>query len=531
MTSSPTPTPAVTRRIKFPLSLKVATWLLLNVLFLVGVAALILFARTGFSWDSLFSRAAANRVEAVANVIVTELLRDPSRNRNEVLAPFSAAYGADFYLFGPEGTQLGGSAVTLPASVHARVRELTAGFDGGPGGMRGGRPPSPPMAPALGQPTPEGQREAPSLSELRTSADIDRLVIAGQRDERSRFVELIRGSPSVYWIGVRVLVPSEGGFRRRAPAVLIAKTDPLGGAGLIFDLRPLLIGTAVVVGLSVLFWLPVVRGVTRSLRRLTGTAEAIADGRLDARVVVDRRDEIGRLGETVNTMAARLESNATGQKRFIGDIAHELGSPLARMQFATSILEERAGKDLAPAVADVREEVQHMSELVSELLAFTRAGLRPREVKLTDVSMAPLVTKVLDREDAAGKVAVRLAPDLRVLADEPLLSRALGNLVRNAVRYAGDAGEIQLEATAATGDKVILTVSDRGPGVPPEALARLGEPFYRPESARTRETGGVGLGLAIVRSAVEACGGTLRFSNRVPNGFQAEITLRSATSR
>ena len=230
-------------------------------------------------------------------------------------------------------------------------------------------------------------------------------------------------------------------------------------------------------------------------------------------------------------MLFRSESNATGQKRFIGDIAHELGSPLARMQFATSILEERAGKDLAPAVADVREEVQHMSELVSELLAFTRAGLRPREVKLAEVTLAPLVAKVLDREDAIGKVIVHLPADLRVLADEPLLSRALGNLVRNAVRYAGDAGEIQLEAVTAVGDSVTLTVSDGGPGVPPEALARLGEPFYRPESARTRETGGVGLGLAIVRSAVEACGGTLRFSNRVPNGFQAEITLRSASSK
>ncbi|GAB1489552.1 hypothetical protein MASR2M8_20050 [Opitutaceae bacterium] len=527
MKPSPAPTSpsAVARRIKFPLTLKVASWLLLNVVFLVGVAALILFARTGFSWHSLFSRAAVNRVEAVANVIVTELLRDPSRNRHEVLAPFSAAYGADFSLFGPEGTQIAGTPVTLPASVQARVRELTAGFDGGPRGVRGGRPPMPPRVVEPGT----GSHDGPSLSDLRTPADINRVIIAGQRAERSRFVELIRGTPSVYWIGVRVLIPGEGSFNRRTPAILIAKTDPLGGAGLIFDLQPILFGTAVVVGLSVLFWLPAVHGVTRALRRLTRTAEAIADGRLDARVEVDRNDEIGRLGETVNSMAARLESHVTGQKRFVGDIAHELGSPLARMQFATGILEERAGKDLAPAVADVREEVQHMSELVSELLAFTRAGLRPREVKLAEVSLAPLVAKVLDREDAVGNVTVRVAPDLRVLADEPLLARALGNLVRNAVRYAGDAGEIEVQAEAKTDGQVSVTVRDRGPGVPPEALARLGEPFYRPEFARTRETGGVGLGLAIVRSAVEACGGTLRFSNRVPKGFEAEITLRSAS--
>ncbi len=528
MIPSPAPTAAATtRRIKFPLSLKVATWLFFNVLFLVAIAALIFFARTGFSWHTLISGAAANRVEAVANVVVTELFRDPNRNRNEILAPFSAAYGADFYLFGADAVQIAGTPVTLPESVQTRIRALTVfPDDGGRGGSRSGRFTPPPAIPDPSLP-PDSVREALSQQNLRTPADINRLIIAGERDERFRFVELIRGTPSVYWIGVRVLVPGEGSFRRRTPAVLIAKTDPLGGAGLIFDLRPLLVGTAVVVSLSVLFWLPVVHGVTRALRRVTRTAEAIADGRLDARVDVDRSDEIGRLGETVNTMAARLESNATGQKRFIGDIAHELGSPLARMQFATSILEERAGKDLAPAVADVREEVQHMSELVSELLAFTRAGLRPREVKLTEIVLAPLIAKVIDREDATEKVTVRLPSDLRVQADEPLLARAIGNLVRNAVRYAGDAGSIEVEAVAKTGGQVILTVSDRGPGVPPEALARLGEPFFRPEFARTRETGGVGLGLAIVRSAIEACGGTLRFANRVPNGFQAEITLRA----
>lgn len=529
MTPSPaSPAAAANRRIKFPLSLKVAMWLLANVLFLVAIAALIFFARTGFSWHTLISGAASNRVEAVANVVVTELFRDPTRNRNEILAPFSAAYGADFYLFGADSVQIAGTAVTLPESVQARVRALTAfSDDGGRGGSRGGRPTPPPGIGEL-DPRAESIREALSQQNLRTPADINRLIIAGERDERFRFVELIRGSPSVYWIGVRVLVPGEGNFRRRTPAVLIAKTDPLGGAGLIFDLRPLLVGTAIVVSLSVLFWLPAVHGVTRALRRLTRTAEAIADGRLDARVDVGRNDELGRLGETVNTMAARLESNATGQKRFIGDIAHELGSPLARMQFATEILENRAGKELAPAVADVREEVQHMSELVSELLAFTRAGLKPREVQLADVALAPLVARVLDREDAVAKVTVRVADELRVRADEPLLARAIGNLVRNAVRYAGNAGEIQVEASSAD-DRVTLMVSDLGPGVPPEALARLGEPFYRPETARTRETGGVGLGLAIVRSAIEACGGTLRFSNRVPQGFQAEIALRRAS--
>lgn len=106
----------------------------------------------------------------------------------------------------------------------------------------------------------------------------------------------------------------------------------------------------------------------------------------------------------------------------------------------------------------------------------------------------------------------------------PLLARAVGNLVRNAIRYSGDSTPITVTAHNG-GGRGGVTVADEGPGVPPEALARLGEPFYRPEAARPRETGGTGLGLAIVRSAVSACGGEVRFANFTPRGFSAEIAL------
>jgi two-component system sensor histidine kinase CpxA len=114
-----------------------------------------------------------------------------------------------------------------------------------------------------------------------------------------------------------------------------------------------------------------------------------------------------------------------------------------------------------------------------------------------------------------------------VLGDEPLLARAVGNLVRNALRYAGESAAITLTARRENGTTLII-VEDDGPGVPLGAIERLGEPFYRPESARTRETGGVGLGLAIVRSSVTACGGHVQFSNRTPHGFRAELRLKTA---
>jgi two-component system sensor histidine kinase CpxA len=105
----------------------------------------------------------------------------------------------------------------------------------------------------------------------------------------------------------------------------------------------------------------------------------------------------------------------------------------------------------------------------------------------------------------------------------------VGNLVRNALRYAAHAGPITVTAEQ-LGAQVRLVIADQGPGVPPEALARLGEPFYRPDAARTREDGGAGLGLAIVRSCIDACRAKVQFRNRTPSGFEAEITLGSASS-
>jgi two-component system sensor histidine kinase CpxA len=104
----------------------------------------------------------------------------------------------------------------------------------------------------------------------------------------------------------------------------------------------------------------------------------------------------------------------------------------------------------------------------------------------------------------------------------------LGNLIRNALRYAGQAGPITVSA-ARTNGHVIIAVDDEGPGVPAADVDRLGEPFFRPELARTRESGGVGLGLAIVRNSIAACGGEVRFANRTPRGFRAEIRLSAAT--
>jgi two-component system sensor histidine kinase CpxA len=267
-------------------------------------------------------------------------------------------------------------------------------------------------------------------------------------------------------------------------------------------------------------------GITRSLSRMTGATERIAEGRFDVSNGPTRGDELGRLEEAIRRMAARLEGFVNGQKRFLGDVAHELCSPLARMEMALGILEQRADERQREYVDDVSDEVRQMSALVNELLSFSKAGLKGREVPLVAVPLAPLAAQVAAREGGSSDaVKLDVPAELSAMADADLLARAVGNLVRNALRHGGSPPSVALTALV-SGDQVLFRVSDEGPGVPPEALARLGEPFFRPDLARTREAGGVGLGLAIVRACAAACGGTVEFRNREPRGFEAELRLR-----
>jgi two-component system, OmpR family, sensor histidine kinase CpxA len=170
-----------------------------------------------------------------------------------------------------------------------------------------------------------------------------------------------------------------------------------------------------------------------------------------------------------------------------------------------------------------------MSDLVNEVLSFSKAQISSAGKDLVSVNVAATLAHVLQRErpeDTA--ISVNVADHLNVIAHPDFLFRALANLVRNAVRYAGHAGPISITAKE-EGQDVWITVADQGPGLPETELDQVFKPFYRPEFARQRDTGGVGLGLAIVRSCVEACGGAVECRNRSPHGLEVEIRLAAAS--
>lgn len=355
-------------------------------------------------------------------------------------------------------------------------------------------------------------------------------------------------NPQLYWAGTPITVRVREGadelpqdevaglrpVRRKGArpvqytATLLTMSDSMHGHGLFSDPAPWLVLLGGAAGLSVLFWIPMVRTITRPMAEVTAATERIAEGKFDTRVGIARTDEIGRVSQAVDQLAQRLDGSIKGQKRFLGDIAHELSSPIARLQAALAVLDQRAEAASRDYVADAQEEVQHMSELVDELLMFSKTGIRLPDAKLQPVELRALAQRVIDREAAASvEVRMDLAESLRASADPTLLARALGNLVRNAVRYAGKGGPITLQGRVHHG-RVVLTLSDCGPGLAPSLLPKVFEPLFRPESDRGRETGGAGLGLAIVKSCVDACHGTITCRNRTPNGLEFEIILKPA---
>jgi two-component system sensor histidine kinase CpxA len=503
--------------LRFPLSAKILLWFFLNLL-LLG-AAFYLFFRVQFNMglDTLLAGQAGERVEALSNIVGDELQAAAAEERSEVLQYFGSSYGLQLMLVRPDGAFIAGTALQVPPEVRARLTVF------GP----------PPLRPP--QPPPEG-RERPArprrdgeagVRDAGGGASLQPPPPASDGTRRVRPKFMVRtAAPSGYWVGIRL--PGLDRNRPDAPQQILLLFSPtLSGGGLFIDFKPwLLIGFGAVL-FSVLFWLPLIRGITRSIKQLTAATGQIAEGHFEVRVSARRRDELGRLGAEINSMAARLDGFVAGQKRFLGDVAHELCSPLARMQIALGILEQRAVAAQQDYVSDVREDVQEMSNLVNELLSFSKASLREKEIQLQRVPLAELARRVAAREAGAGdQVQVQIADDLTALAEPDLLARALANLVRNALRYAGMAGPVIMSAEPVE-QGVAVRVSDAGPGVPAEALHKIFDPFYRLEASRSRDTGGIGLGLAIVKTCVEACQGSVTATNLHPTGLQVEIRLKA----
>jgi signal transduction histidine kinase len=290
------------------------------------------------------------------------------------------------------------------------------------------------------------------------------------------------------------------------------------------------VGTVLLALLALIAARLAARGVLAPVEAAGRAAERIQRGDLSARVPVTSRDEFGAWAERFNRMAAaldetigRLRESQAQNRRFVADVSHELRTPLSALVAEASIIREhldglppearRAGELLAGDVARLRT-------LVDELMELSRFDASAEQVDAEPVDLVALVRTIATARLPEAHLALPAAPVV-VATERRRLERILGNLLDNAREHAGAAGvDVELLQGA---DEVVIAVADRGPGVPPDRLARIFERFYKADPSR--RSGSSGLGLAIAAEHAQLLGGRLTAANRPEGGLRIELRL------
>lgn len=277
---------------------------------------------------------------------------------------------------------------------------------------------------------------------------------------------------------------------------------------------PWLVSLGISAGLTLLAAALAVRRITGPMRALAAAAQKVGRGEVVGAIPPRGPAEIRTTVEAFNTMQERLSRFVRDRTRMVAAVSHDLRTPITSLRLRAEFI---ADEDLKAEIVRTLDEMQAMTDAT---LAFAREEGTAEETRAVDI--AALLDGLADDFAELGHAVRYEGPDRLVWRGRPVsLKRAVTNLVENAVRYAGGA-TVSLQAGE---EEVTITVADDGPGIPADRLEDVFEPFVRLETSRSRETGGVGLGLAIARSAVRAHGGDLTLANRPGGGLLAKVTL------
>ena len=295
--------------------------------------------------------------------------------------------------------------------------------------------------------------------------------------------------------------------------------------------RTFLVAGTVTLALALMLGYLVAARTARPLQRMARVAARVDAGDLSPRMptgAAGRSDEIGQLAESFDTMLERLEDAFARQRAFASDASHELRTPLTVIRGQLEVLSrmpDPSPADVRHAERLVRTEILRMERLVQDLLVLARAD-EAEFLRCRSIDLEPFARDLLDasRTTADRRFEFGGVPAGRLEADPDRLAQALRNLLRNAVEQTSSGGLVRLTGSAA-GDWVTLAVEDDGPGIPPAQRERVFDRFHRTDSARNRERGGVGLGLAIGRAIAEAHGGRVAARQSPEGGARVEISL------
>ncbi len=282
------------------------------------------------------------------------------------------------------------------------------------------------------------------------------------------------------------------------------------------------VGTLVLVGLAVaLATYPILRRLTQRLERLRHSVELWGAGDLRVRATLHGNDEVGSLAQRFNQAAEHIESLVAAQKSLLANASHELRSPLARIRMGVELL----GGGAAPQWRqELTRNIGELDQLIDEILLASRLDAAEADMGTVEaVDLMGLLAEECAGFDLEPDIAPNATGGVAVRGVSRLLRRLIRNLLENARRYGAGEIKVGLQLDAA---RAVLSVCDRGPGVSPDQRERIFEPFYRLPGASERE-GGVGLGLALVKSIAKRHNGSVRCTDHMGGGacFVVELPL------
>ncbi|WP_114326937.1 ATP-binding protein [Candidatus Colwellia aromaticivorans] len=290
---------------------------------------------------------------------------------------------------------------------------------------------------------------------------------------------------------------------------------------------------AIPVLISFILCLLLARSFSKPIATIKKATTELGKGHLATRVkgVTKRNDELGQLANSFNQMAEQLEQNQSAQQRLLGDVSHELRSPMTRLQMALGLAQQESTTKLAREqyLQRCQLEVERLNQMIEDALVLSRLENTLQIIKKTHLDFTALVQKIIYEEQfIANEKSITIVLDstvtVELLGDHNLLFSAINNVVTNAVKYSPEHSTIKVSLSV-NDQFVSLVVSDNGIGVPPESLTELFTPFYRVNLARDRKTGGTGLGLAIAKQAINAHQGNIFAKNNEIKGLSVTIQL------
>jgi two-component system OmpR family sensor kinase len=338
--------------------------------------------------------------------------------------------------------------------------------------------------------------------------------------------------------------PPRGNRRFRPPHRLVIPFHPHGARGVLVArgvhgappglTGPLLvlIGGFVILVIGALI---TARWIVRPIERLSRTARALGSGDLKARSQLERSDEIGELGHRFDEMADRIAGLLATEKELLANVAHELRTPLTRIGVALDLANEGDAEAARASLTEIAVDVSELETIVDDILTAMRFELAPGKgaaqlpLRRTIVPASEIATAAADRLRAHHPdrpLQVTTGDDVPAIHVDPVLfRRVIDNLLENAHKYTPDGdAPIELGVTRDGGD-VVFEVRDRGIGIPPDDLPRIFTAFFRGDRSRSRETGGVGLGLTLARRIVEAHGGAIEVTSTPNVGTSVRVAI------